>query len=270
METERKTAKNNKEKKQLIDKLKSALKIALKAIAVILILGLIYLTTLFFPQPFFAHHLTIGNVTVYSDQQIPETEMTKIVNEAVARVQKSAIYKPDTQQNIFIVFSPVLWTYFTNIYNYAGGINYAAFNHNIFLRESDIVNNRMYSPSGQIVPGDRTLDYFIAHEMTHTLEFQSMNWYEYPIQTNWTIEGYAEYIAHGSESYDQALDHYLNTPESVGAKYYTRVRTLVTYLLEKEYLPISQLWSKVNEYDAILKKAIPDDKPNIIETQQNW
>lgn len=86
-------------------------------------------------------------------------------------------------------------------------------------------------------------------------------WYKYPINTNWTLEGYAEYIAHGSENYEFALNQYLNVPEGPGTKYYTRVRTMTTYLIENENLPISDLWSKVDDYDSVLKKAIPNDNP---------
>ena len=121
----------------------------------------------------------------------------------------------------------------------------------------------MYGYSGKKVPGDRTLDYFIAHEITHTLEFQSMPWYKYPVKTNWVLEGYAEYIAHNSQSYEGSLDYYLNIPETTGAKYYTRARTMVSYMLEKKNVPISNLWSSVGSYDSIILEAIPNNKPNI-------
>jgi len=189
--------------------------------------------------------------------------MKDILQEVQNRIEKSVLYKSETRHRIFITNNDIRWKYFTNINYKVGGLNYVIFNHNIFLRKSDITNNKLYGYSGIEVPGDRTLDYFIAHEITHTLEFQSMKWYKYPIQTNWILEGYAEYIAHNSQTYEDSLDYYLYIPETAGAKYYTRVRTLVSYMLEKKNISISDIWSYVDSYDSILLEAIPNNNPNI-------
>jgi hypothetical protein len=243
--------------------MKGLLRIAARIFVPILLVGFCYVITLLYPQPFFRHHITDGVITVYSDEEIPVSRMTAIIQSAQNRIQKSILFKSNTKHSLYFVNNPIRWRYFTNINYKMGGINYVCFNHNIFLRKVDINNNRLYGPSGNIVTGNRTLDYFMAHEMTHTLEFQSMPWYQYPIQTNWILEGYAEYIAHESESYEKILDQYLTVSENSGAKYYTKVRTMVAYVLEKEHVEIPELWNKVNEYDVVLKKAIPDDKPVI-------
>jgi len=36
---------------------------------------------------------------------------------------------------------------------------------------------------------------------------------------------------------------------------------MIAYLLEKEHASVPGLWERVGEYDAVLKKAIPDDRP---------
>jgi hypothetical protein len=227
-------------------------------------LGFIYILTLLFPEPFFGNKVIVGDVTVYSDEGIPPSEITKIVNEAQNRVSKSILYKTGMKQNVFIANNIWRWWYFSSINYKASGINQVLFNHNIFFRKTDIKNNRLYGQSGNVATGDRTLDYFLAHEMTHALEFQSMPWYKYPLKTNWVLEGYCEYVAHGSQNYEAALNQYLNVPENAGAKYYTRARTMVAYLLEIEKTDISQIWSMVNNDGLVLKKAIPEDKPNIV------
>jgi hypothetical protein len=238
--------------------MKRLLGIAARIFVPIILVGLCYVVTLFYPQPFFRHHLTEGVITVYSDEEIPVSRMTAIIQSAQNRIQKSTLFKSNTKHTIFFANNPIRWLYFTNVNYKMGGINYICFNHNIFLRKVDINNNRLYGPSGNIVTGNRTLDYFMAHEMTHTLEFQSMPWYQYPIQTNWVLEGYAEYVAHGSESYEATLDQYHTVSENSGAKYYTKVRTMVAYLLEIQHTNISDLWDQVNEFDAILPEAIPE------------
>ena len=242
--------------------MKKVFRILGKIILLIVILVIIYILTLCFPEPFFKNKITVGNVTVYSDEEI-STEIKEIVKTAESKIQKSVIYKNE-KQRIFIANNIVRWNYFSNINHNAGAISYVYFVNNIFLRKVDIKNNRLYGPSGKVAAGDRTLDYFMAHEMTHQLEFQSMPWYKYSIKEDWVQEGYSEYIGHDSQNYKASLKDYLEVPENTGAKRYTKLRTMVTYLLEKEKINITDIWDKTNDYNAILKLAILDDKPNIV------
>lgn len=222
-----------------------------------------YILTLCYPQPFFLHKIIVGNLTVYSDEKLPYPKTSEIMRNALVNIKKSRIYKNSTKHRIFIVNNPILWTYFTNMYYKVGGLNYVCFNHSIFLRKSDIENNRLYGPSGKMSEGDRTLDYYMAHEMTHTLEFEAMPWYRYPLKTNWVLEGYADYVAHGSQTYESYLRHYLEVPENKGAKYYSKTRTMIAYLLDKEHKKETELWQMYEKYDLVYPKAIPVDKPKI-------
>jgi len=232
-----------------------------KIILIIIVLAAIYILTLCFPEPFFKNKVTVGNITVYSDEEIP-VEINEIVRTAESRIQKSAIYKNE-KQRIFIANNLIRWNYFSNTNHKAGAISYVYFINNIFLRKVDIKNNRLYGPSGKAAGGDRTLAYFMAHEMTHRLEFQSMPWYKYSIKENWIQEGYSEYIGHDSQNYETSLKYYLEVPENAGAKRYTKLRAMTAYLLEKEKINMVDIWDKTNDYEMILKLAIPDDKPNI-------
>lgn len=231
-------------------------------VLIVFVLITIYILTLAFPQPFFKHNVTVGSITIYSDEEI-STEINQIAQTAEERIRKSEIYKENSKYRIFIANDYWRWRYFSNFKHKAGGLSYIGI-ANIFLRKVDIKNNRLYGNSGNVAAGDRTLDYFMAHEITHQLEFMSMPWYKYSIKENWIQEGYCEFIAHDSQNYETALEYYLEVPENSGAKRYTRMRLMVTYLLEKEKLNIADIWGKTNEYDSVLKKAIPNDKPNIV------
>lgn len=243
--------------------MKRAFAIIIRSALSVLIVGAFYLLSLFYPQPYFGNKVSVGNITVYSDEKLPEKETANIIRSVTGKLEKSSIYLPRMKQNVFIVNNPVAWKYFTNRLYKVGGLNYVPFNHNVFLRKSDIPDNRLYGPSGKKVGDYRTLDYFITHEITHSLEFLSMPWYTYPIQTNWVLEGYCEHIAHGSMTYQEGLDRYMLYPENKGSKYYTKVRTMVAYLLEKEHVHPKNLWSMANREQEVLKKAIPNDKPLI-------
>ncbi|GAB4145661.1 MAG: hypothetical protein OHK0017_05500 [Patescibacteria group bacterium] len=226
----------------------------------------VYIITLSFPQPFFKYSSTRGTITVRSDREFNLQKMDQILSGVESKLKKSPLYKSETQHLVIIIQTPWIWNYFAAQAPQVGGINYTYFNHAIYLRQGDVDNNRLIGPSGNPVPGERTLEYFITHEITHTLEYQSMPLGQYPVSTNWMLEGYADYIAHDSKTYEQALDKYLNTPETTGAKYYTRVRTMTAYLLEKEQISFDKLWTYANKYDQVIAKAIPNDKPAIDDT----
>lgn len=234
-----------------------------KIILIIIVLVAIYILTLCFPEPFFKNKIVVGNFIVYSNQEIP-IEINEIIKTAKTRIEKSEIYNKNLKAKLFITNNDWRWRYFTNIHYKVGALAYVGID-NIFFRKVDIKTNRLYGNSGKVAAGDRTLDYFIAHEITHLLEFKSRPWYKYSIKENWIQEGYCEYIGHDSQNYETSLKYYLKVPENTGAKRYTRLRTMVVYLLEKEKINIGNIWGKTNDYDAIFKKAISDDKPNIIE-----
>ena len=52
-------------------------------------------------------------------------------------------------------------------------------------------------PSGNEVPGERTLSYFIAHEVTHTLIADRLGAIAYWRLPVWKDEGYADYVGNG-------------------------------------------------------------------------
>jgi hypothetical protein len=233
-----------------------------KIILIIITLVIIYILTLCFPQPFFKNKTVVDNFIIYSNQEIP-AEIEEIIKTAEIKIKKSEIYKKNIKAKLFITNDDWIWKYFANTHYKVGALAYVGVD-NVFFRKVDIKSNRLYGNSGKVAAGDRTLDYFIAHEITHLLEFKSKPWYKYSIKENWIQEGYCEYIGHDSQNYESALKYYLEVPENTGAKRYTRLRTMVAYLLEKEKINIADIWDKTNDYDSILKKSIPDDSPNIV------
>ncbi|MEI6886760.1 MAG: hypothetical protein WCK31_00825 [bacterium] len=201
---------------------------------------------------------------------IDKVAMEGILKSANVLIQKSEIYDSSEKFNVFITNSDLMWRYFTNINSNVGGLNYVVFNGNIFIRKSDIPNNRIYGPSGNAVLGDRGLDYFIAHEITHSIEYNEIGIGRFPLKTNWVLEGYSEYIAHGSESYDESLRKYLNTPGPSYVKYYEKTKVMVAYLLGVEEVKLSDLWKMEDQYSSILVNAIPNDKPIIDDNINIW
>lgn len=80
----------------------------------------------------------------------------------------------------------------------AGGLNYAPLTTNVFLSGARIGENRLVSPSGWVVDGERTLGYFIAHEIAHSLTCERLGAWRFFRLPDWLREGYADYLGRGS------------------------------------------------------------------------
>ena len=73
------------------------------------------------------------------------------------------------------------------------------------LRSADFDKDRLTSPSGIKVPGVRSLSYFIAHEIAHTMVADQVGSFAYVRLPDWKNEGYCDYVAKGGAfSFDDA------------------------------------------------------------------
>ena len=192
-----------------------------------------------FPYPFFSHEVHFENITVYSDQSISPA-LLSILNDVQGRLQKSPLNDPTLQHRLFICNKGWLFTFLANTDYRAGGVNKAWLNQNIFLRRSDIERNRVIGPSGKEVSGERTLAYFITHEITHSLEVHLLGRYAYIRLPAWKREGYADYIARDSEFVfaERLAALQNNAPEMSpqGSGLYLRYELFVAYLLDVAHL----------------------------------
>jgi hypothetical protein len=68
------------------------------------------------------------------------------------------------------------WLFANHKYR-AGGAAYVLFNGNIFIRPGSVERDRLFGPSGAEVEGDRTLTYFVAHEVTHHSIAAHLGWW---------------------------------------------------------------------------------------------
>jgi len=199
----------------------------------------LYVTVMAFPYPFFSHEVHFENITVYSDQSISPA-LLSILNDVQGRLQKSPLNDPTLQHRLFICNKGWLFTFLANTDYRAGGVNKAWLNQNIFLRRSDIERNRLIGPSGKEVSGERTLAYFITHEIAHSLEVHLLGRYEYIRLPAWKREGYADYIARDSEFVfaERLAALQNNAPEMSpqGSGLYLRYELFVAYLLDVAHL----------------------------------
>jgi hypothetical protein len=155
------------------------------------------------PQPLFPFSVRADNLTLYSDQLISEAagkRVLKLVGQKLAFSPLYFLYSSRQGHNIFVCHSRWRQVLLFNKDYGAGGVAQYPVTANVFLRDALIEDNRLLSPRGNPVMGDRTLDYFIAHEITHQLTGQASGPFQYYRLPQWVREGYADYVGKGNAS----------------------------------------------------------------------
>ena len=211
----------------------------------------VYVLLLLFPQPLFPYRASAANIAIWSSERLP-AEIQPILEEAHRRISTSPLFDPADQYRVYLCQTDALFTLFANYKHRVGGVTYAYFNQNVFLRPSHVARNRLLGPSGSEVPGDRTLVYFISHELTHAMTARAVGRLSYSKLGPWRLEGYADYVGKGEpldvprwaealRSGDIAMD-----PSQSGL--YNRYHLVVAYLLDRQHFTVKDLMSR--EWDV--------------------
>jgi predicted RecB family nuclease len=204
------------------------------------------LVLLCYPGMFFRHTFSRGAITLYSDEPIPASA-ERVLEDADKRLKRSPLFRERAAKKIRIYICNREWRFvlFANIRYKVGGLAYPPLTNNIFLRRAHIDANRLIGPSGNEVPGERTLRYFLAHEAVHTLIFEELGLSGYWRLPVWKDDGYADYIAKRNDfDYDHAVvqlrrgDRELDPLRS---GLYLRYHLLVAYLLDRKGISVEEM-----------------------------
>ena len=232
-------------------KKKLLLKIGAALIAVVALL----LVLLSVPQPFFHVSVSAKNLTLYSDKSFVPEAGQQILQLVETKLAKSPLYSPTQKHQIFICNTR--WRqriFFTYSYG-VGGVNYYPFTTNVFLRDSIIEENCLIGSGGNRVPGERTLDYFIAHEIAHSLTGQAVGGIAYHRLPQWKREAYADYVGKGAAfNYGEAKRAFLANDTKMDYEksgLYWRFNLLVAHLLNKKHWSIQQILTEPIEQSAV-------------------
>jgi hypothetical protein len=236
-------------------RIKPTKKFWLRSASALLGLFVFYWALLCFPQPFFRTSVSANNLVLYSDQSFSSEEGKRVLETVEAKLVRSPLYSAEQHHTAFICNARWRQRLFFNRKYGVGGVNYSPFTSNVFLRDALIGENRLIGPSGNQVPGDRTLDYFITHEITHTLTAQAIGWLDFYRLPEWVREGYADYVAKGDAfNYDEARRAFLaETPEMDRWKsgLYLRYHLLVAHLLDKQHWSVQRLLEEPPEQQSV-------------------
>ncbi|HEY1709456.1 MAG TPA: hypothetical protein VGG10_14410 [Rhizomicrobium sp.] len=212
-------------------------------------LGLLALlgTALAYPEPFFAYHAERGRLAIYSDRPFDAAKAQAVLGDVEARISRSPL---DLHRSHRIFISNAAWRriVFMNIASGAGGVNFYPVTRNVFLRHADIDSDTLYGGSGKPAPPPRTLAYYGAHEIAHSLTGEHLglahlyNW----ALPQWVREGYADYVGLGGRGRVDIAAYYrryrARDPHfRTNSGFYDRFRMLAAFFLDRKGWTVQQL-----------------------------
>jgi len=152
-----------------------------------------YAFAISYPEFLLKEKYQYKNFIVRSDKVIP-TEIEGLLDKVSLNLSRSELYKDDMTFNIYFCHSKNLFAFFTRNKN-AGGVVNGIISANAFIREADILNNEIIPSNGWLLSRhDRPLSYFLAHELTHSLQSKYDRFMIVKTEP-FIMEGYADYIA---------------------------------------------------------------------------
>ena len=199
------------------------------------------------PQPLFAYSLQRSNVVLHARAPLPP-QAGPLLDDVLARVTRSPIYDARRTHHVFLCDSPALFALFaTPWHRNVGGVTHVYFGGNVFLRPSSIERGRLVGPSGDDKPGERTLAYFIAHEVTHAMTGDRVGRRRYRGLAAFQQEGYADYVAFARPPpFDfaagrEALARDAPEMDVRRSGLYRRYELMVAWLLQRQGLSVAEL-----------------------------
>lgn len=213
--------------------------------------GFLYLLCLLFPQPFFSHSLRRENIIIYT-RDIPPPGTTPLLDSVAALLRRSPLNDTSVTHRVFLCHSQAQFVFFTRGRANLGGLCDDRLTRNIFIHPADLATGRMIAPPGWPYRGDdRPLSYFIAHEITHSLESRFVGRWNVRVPA-WLWEGYADYIGMNAPL-DGYLQRYREGSPFMNPAHglYDRYALYVAYLLDYEHRDIREVLGRPPAVDSV-------------------
>jgi hypothetical protein len=188
-----------------------------------LLVCIVYVAMLAYPEPFFSYSASFGNITFYSRSPI-SPQVAAIASAVVKRLVTSEIYDSTLRQRVFIVDRPWLWNLLNGPYRRAIARNVEIGNA-ILIPRLDVSRQVITHFDGRSTGAVAVL----THESVHTLVQHRIGILRLWRLRWWQKEGYPEYIAIGRGTQSEAPVRYRQAAEKW------------KYLLETEHLTFDQI-----------------------------
>jgi hypothetical protein len=218
-----------------------------------------WLTLVVHPQPLFAYSATRTNVVLHARSPLGSLA-GPLLDDVVGRLSRSPLYDSHRVHHVFLCDTPTLFAFFNPMSHNAGGVTQVQFGGNVFIRPSNLQRGTVIGPSGREKTGERTLAYFIAHEVTHAMTADRIGRRNYFRLRAFQVEGYADYVGM-SRPLDfvaerDALAHEDPEMSPRVSGLYKRYELLVAYLLEKKGMSVEDLLSRPLEQHALEREVL--------------
>jgi len=204
-----------------------------------------YTLLLCVPQAFFSYSVRAEGITVYVDRPTSDSAAREVLRLSLQKLATSPLYRRNPAASVYVCNSRWRQLLFFNKYYGVAGLSPYPLTTNVFLRDASFENNRLISPRGVPVPGDRTLDYFVAHEVTHELTGRLVGPWRFYQMPQWVREGYADYVGKGASfNYAVARRSFLAGTFEMDFRrsgQYRRFHLLVAYLLDHQGWTVDRL-----------------------------
>jgi hypothetical protein len=207
-----------------------------RALAALTPLAFAYLALLAYPRPLFAHSHHGAFIVLRSDEPIP-TEAGHVLALAEAKVRRSPLFEPAREYDVYLCANHWRWWLLSGGNTRSGAVTLPV-TGSVIVRAAHVARNRAVQASGQEAPGERTLDYLIAHEVTHAMTGRFLGVLAMRRLPAWAREGYADYVGRGAgfdyEDARRALVGGDRGPLHAQSGQYLRYTLLVARLLDRE------------------------------------
>lgn len=215
-----------------------------------------------YPQPLFPYQAVHGRLTLYSDRPFDDARAGEVLANVERRLSPSSL-NDNNMHRIFISNSEwrrrllFLWN------DGAAGVNYYPLTRNVFIARADVDGDRVMTSSGEPKPAPRTLGYYAAHEIAHTLVEEQLTPLRQLKLPRWINEGLADDIAVADEADIGGLMARLQSgdPDLDPARsgHYDRYRLLVRYVMKQRRWTAAELIASFmpqSEAEQLLKSDI--------------
>jgi hypothetical protein len=223
-----------------------------------------YLALALHPQPLFAYTLQRGNIVLHARRPLPP-EATPMLDDALGRVSRSPLYEAARTHHVFLCDTSSLYDFFTLWHYRSGGVTNTWLDGDVFIRPADVRRGRVIGRSGVEKGGERTLTYYVAHEVTHAMSADRVGRWRFSELAAFQREGYADYVAFARpvDLRRGRADLEADTPDMDPGRsgHYDRYRLLVGYLLQRRGLSADELLARRLDRGEIEAALRADDLP---------
>lgn len=223
--------------------------------------ALAWLALALHPQPLFAYTAERANVTIHARAPLPR-EVGPLLDDVLRRISSSPLYDPAREQHVFLCDSRELYGLFALRAYRSGGVTQMLLGRNVFIRPASVERNVVFGPSGVPKQRERTLAYFIAHELTHAMTADRVGGLRSTELAAFQREGYADYVAFARPvDFEKGRAAILRDAPEMSVQrsgLYARYELLTAYLLERRGMSVDELLSRPLRADDVQTALLRD------------